>query len=100
MAEKETVGVRLPTDKVNEIEQIAEENDITKSDATRRLIRKGLNLEEMGLSVTGVRNSSDDHNQETTYTNHSHIGQLIGPLIQSFFTALFTVMFLVEFGVI
>lgn len=51
MVEKETVGVRLPQDKVNEIEEMAEENDISKSDATRRLIREGMKLQDSGITV-------------------------------------------------
>ena len=59
MAEKETVGVRLPTDKVKEIEQIAEDNDITKSDATRRVIREGLKLNKSGITVAAGNNFMD-----------------------------------------
>lgn len=59
MAEKETVGVRLPTDRVEEIEQIAEDNEITKSDAVRRVIREGLKLNKSGITVAAGNNFMD-----------------------------------------
>ena len=97
MAEKETVGVRLPTDKVNRIEQMAEEKDISKSDATRRLIRKGLDLEEMGLSVTGV--THDDGNEDSVHTaGMPPLSKLAYDLSQALAIALMTTMFLVAFG--
>lgn len=62
MAEKETVGVRLPTDKVEEIEQIAEDNEITKSDAVRRVIREGLKLNKSGITVAAGNSFMDEEN--------------------------------------
>jgi hypothetical protein len=67
MVEKETVGVRLAPDKVNKIEQLAEEKNITKSDATRRIIDKGIRFDESGIEnlLTNTNNNRTEENQET-----------------------------------
>jgi len=51
MVEKEMVGVRLPKDTLERIEEYAERQDISKSDALRRMIERGVDLEEAGLTV-------------------------------------------------
>jgi hypothetical protein len=62
MVEKETVGVRLPQDKVDRIEKLAEEKNITKSDATRRLIDKGIEFNDSGIE-TLVTETSDSQTE-------------------------------------
>lgn len=63
MTDKEMVGVRLPKDTHRQIEQYADEHDLSKSDALRRMIEKGVELESAGLAVaaaTQTENSDDD----------------------------------------
>jgi hypothetical protein len=66
MVEKETVGVRLAPDKVERIEELAEEKQITKSDATRRLIDKGIDFKDsdIGTLLTDSNNSSTESSKE------------------------------------
>jgi len=74
MAEKETVGVRLPTDTVEEIESMAKEKDISKSDATRRLIREGMKLQGSGLTVAAgnyLSSSDSDYSEAHSPLNHN-----------------------------
>lgn len=67
MVEKETVGVRLAEDKIEQIEKLAKEKNITKSDATRRLIDKGIELKKSPIDtlVTGDENSQTEEGKET-----------------------------------
>jgi hypothetical protein len=55
MSNKEMVGVRLPADTLAQVEQYAEDHDLSKSDALRRMIEKGVDLEEAGLTVAASR---------------------------------------------
>jgi hypothetical protein len=66
MVEKETVGVRLAPDKVERIEELAEEKQITKSDATRRLIDKGIDFKDsdIGTLLTDSNGSSTESDKE------------------------------------
>jgi len=53
MAGKNMVSFRIPTDIEEQVEEYANERDISKSEAFRRTVENGLALEEMGLSVAG-----------------------------------------------
>jgi len=64
MAEKETVGVRLPADTLGRVEQYADEHDLSKSDALRRMIQKGLDLEEAGLTVAASSRPSRSNEEK------------------------------------
>lgn len=66
MVEKETVGVRLPQDKVERIENLADEKNISKSDATRRLIDKGIEFQESPINtlVTQTEDSETENDKE------------------------------------
>lgn len=66
MVEKETVGVRLPQDKVERIENLADEKNISKSDATRRLIDKGIEFQESPINtlVTQTEDSEAESDEE------------------------------------
>lgn len=66
MVEKETVGVRLPQDKVERIENLADEKNISKSDATRRLINKGIEFQESPINtlVTQVEDSETENDKD------------------------------------
>lgn len=64
MGKKETVGVRLPQDKVNRIEELAEKKNISKSDATRRLINKGIEFNDSGIETLITDTDSDQPEED------------------------------------
>jgi uncharacterized membrane protein len=64
MTEKEMVGVRLPTDILERVEQYADDHDLSKSDALRRMVKKGVDLEEAGLTVAASQKPTEDSDEE------------------------------------
>jgi antitoxin component of RelBE/YafQ-DinJ toxin-antitoxin module len=51
MTEKELISVRLETDTKQRVEEYADKHGVSRSVAIRRLLDKGMNLEEMGIAV-------------------------------------------------
>jgi len=76
MADKEMVGVRLPADTLRRVERYAEEHDISKSDALRRMIEKGVDLEEAGLTVA-ASHQPDEEEKEVIADG----GQVVRPML-------------------
>jgi hypothetical protein len=64
MTKKEMVGVRLPTDTLERVEQYADDHDLSKSDALRRMVKKGVDLEEAGLTVATSQKPTEDSDEE------------------------------------
>lgn len=64
MADKEMVGVRLPADTLRRVEQYAEDHDLSKSDALRRMIEKGVDLQEAGLTVAASQTTASESEDE------------------------------------
>lgn len=60
MTDKEMVGVRLPKDTHRQVEEYAENHDLSKSDALRRMIEKGVELESAGLAVAAATQNQDN----------------------------------------
>jgi hypothetical protein len=61
MTDKKPVTARLPPDMEEKLEDYAEEKEISKSDTLRRMIQKGLELEEAGVTVAS---STEPKNEE------------------------------------
>lgn len=64
MADKVQMGVRLPTDVADRVEEYAEQRDISKSDALRRLIISGLRddpeqIDQLAEAVEELQESVD-----------------------------------------
>ncbi len=51
MADKELISVRLETDTKQRVDRYADEHDVSRSVAIRRLLDKGIDFEEAGLAV-------------------------------------------------
>jgi len=51
MAEKELISVRIETDTKQQVEEYADKHGVSRSVAIRRLLDKGMNLEEAGIVV-------------------------------------------------
>lgn len=51
MGNKQTVGIRLDPDKVEQIERLAKQKDISKSEAGRRLVEQGLEVSQGDVTV-------------------------------------------------
>ena len=64
MTDKEMVGVRLPADTLRWVERYAEKHGLSKSDALRRMIEKGVDLEEAGLTVAASQKTTEDPKEE------------------------------------
>lgn len=64
MTDKEMVGVRLPADTLRWVEQYADDHDLSKSDALRRMIEKGVDLEEAGLTVAASQKTTEEPEEE------------------------------------
>lgn len=64
MTDKEMVGVRLPADTLRWVEQYADDHDLSKSDALRRMIEKGVDLEEAGLTVAASQKNQPEKEEE------------------------------------
>jgi predicted DNA-binding protein len=64
MTDKEMVGVRLPADTLRRVEQYAEDHDLSKSDALRRMIQKGVELEDAGIAVAAATVQDETEEKE------------------------------------
>lgn len=51
MTDKELISVRLETDTKQRVDRYADEHDVSRSVAIRRLLDKGIDFEEAGLAV-------------------------------------------------
>lgn len=80
MTDKEMVGVRLPSDTLREVEQYAEEHDLSKSDALRRMVKNGVDLEKAGLTVAASQN---EQTEETGKEPIADGGSLLRPVLKA-----------------
>lgn len=71
------VGVRLPKDTLRRVEQYADNHDISKSDALRRMIEKGVDMEEAGLAVAVSQKAAGTDREPM-----ADGGQVVRPIIQ------------------
>ncbi len=78
MTEKEMVGVRLPADTLRRVERYAEDHDLSKSDALRRMIEKGVDLEEAGLTVAASHQSDEKEEEKEVIADG---GQVVRPML-------------------
>jgi len=78
MTDKEMVGVRLPQDTHRQVEEYAEDHDLSKSDALRRMIEKGIELESAGLAVAAATQTQDDEPEPMTDGS----GAVVRPFLQ------------------
>lgn len=60
MTDREMVSVRLERDTKQRVEKYAEEHDVSRSTAIRRLLEKGADLEDAGIAVAASRTSGDE----------------------------------------
>jgi predicted DNA-binding protein len=79
MADKEMVGVRLPNDTLQRVERYADEHGISKSDALRRMIEKGVDLEEAGLAVAAAQQPKQEEKEEKEVMADG--GQVVRPML-------------------
>lgn len=93
MTDREMVSVRLETDTKNRVEQYAEEHDVTRSTAIRRLLEKGADLEEAGIAVAASQ--LDKSNQEPEPKADGN-GAVVRPFLQTL-TAISAFMVFVPF---
>jgi predicted transcriptional regulator len=106
MSDREMVSVRLEPDTRRRIENYAEEKDITKSAAMRRLLNKGADLEDAGIAVAA---STIENNQETKTVQPEEdeekdlkadgSGAVVRPLL-NIISAFYAVVLLTLFGVL
>ena len=95
MVEKETVGVRLAPDKIERIERLAEEKDITKSDATRRLIDKGIDFQDSGIdTLITQKEDSDKENPTEPITDGGSVVRNTLNLMVGFYASITLSLFL------
>lgn len=73
------VGVRLPSDTLREVEQYAEEHDLSKSDALRRMVKKGVDLEKAGLTVAASQNEQTEETEKEAIADG---GMLLRPVLR------------------
>jgi len=78
MSDKELVSLRLETDTKRRIERYAEKHDVSRSTAMRRLLEKGADLEEAGLTVA-VSHQSDEKEEEKKVVADG--GQVVRPML-------------------
>lgn len=78
MTEKEMVGVRLPADTLRRVERYAEDHDLSKSDALRRMIEKGVDLEEAGLTVAASHQPDEKEGEKEVIADG---GQVVRPML-------------------
>lgn len=90
------VGVRLPKDTLRQVEQYAEDREISKSDALRRMIEKGVDLEEAGLTVAASHPSKEEDDEEKEVVADG--GQVVRPMLQ-FMGAFYAMIGLTTFGI-
>jgi predicted DNA-binding protein len=64
MTDKEMVGVRLPPDTLERVQRYADDHDLSKSDALRRMIEKGVDLEEAGLAVAASQKTNQEEEEK------------------------------------
>lgn len=79
MTDKEMVGVRLPKDTHRQVEEYAEDHDLSKSDALRRMIEKGIDLEEAGLTVAASQQKTGEPEKEKDPIADG--GQVVRPML-------------------
>jgi predicted transcriptional regulator len=60
MTEKELISVRLETDTKQRVEEYADEHGVSRSVAIRRLLDKGVDLEEAGIAVAASRQTGNE----------------------------------------
>lgn len=90
------VGVRLPNDTLRRVERYADEHDISKSDALRRMIEKGVDLEEAGLTVAASQSATEKEEEKEMVADG---GQVFRPMF-NFVAALYAFMSLSIFVVL
>jgi antitoxin component of RelBE/YafQ-DinJ toxin-antitoxin module len=81
MSDKEMVSVRLHTDTKQRVERYAEEHDVSRSTAIRRLLEKGADLEETGLTVAASHQPREDEQEEEEKEVVADGGQVVRPIL-------------------
>lgn len=95
MSDKELVSLRLETDTKRRIERYAEKHDVSRSTAMRRLLEKGADLEEAGLTVAASRSSRSEEEEKEVMADG---GQVVRPMF-NFMGAFYAFLSLSIFGV-
>jgi predicted transcriptional regulator len=81
MSDKEMVSVRLHTDTKRRLEKYAEEHDVSRSTAIRRLLEKGADLEETGLTIAASHQPQEDEQEGEEKEAIADGGQVIRPML-------------------
>ena len=81
MSDKEMVSVRLHTDTKQRVERYAEEHEVSRSTAIRRLLAKGADLEEAGLTVAASHQPREDNQEEEEKEVIADGGQVVRPML-------------------
>lgn len=84
MSDKEMVSVRLHTDTKRRVERYAEEHDVSRSTAIRRLLEKGADLEEAGLAIAASKQTGGEESDEEKEVVADGSGTIRGGLTTSF----------------
>ena len=98
MTDKEMVGVRLPADTLRRVEQYADDHDLSKSDALRRMIKKGVDLEEAGLTVAASQQKTEEPEEEEKEVIADG-GQVVRPML-NFLGAIYAFLSLSMFALL
>lgn len=84
MSDKEMVSVRLHTDTKRRVERYAEEHDVSRSTAIRRLLEKGADLEEAGLAIAASKQTGGEESDGEKEVVADGSGTIRGGLTTSF----------------
>jgi len=96
MSDKEMVSVRLHTDTKRRVERYAEEHDVSRSTAIRRLLEKGADIEEAGLAIAASKQTGgEESNEEKEVVADG--GQVVRPMF-NFIGAFYAFLSLSMFG--
>ncbi len=99
MTDKELISVRLETDTKQRVEEYADEHDVTRSVAIRRLLDKGADLEDAGITVAA--SSQTDNEDGDKQNNEGKAMTDGGPVARpalNFVGAIFGTISLLMFG--
>lgn len=99
MTDKELISVRLETDTKQRVEKYADEHDVSRSVAIRRLLDKGADFEEAGIAVAASRqiDNKDEGEQDNKGKAMTDGGPVARPAL-NFVGAILGTVSLLMFG--